>query len=686
MKTSGTLAAALVLSLGACTSGADGEPVGSGSSQPAAATASPADFAAVECPADVSSVVVGEVTCGYLTVPEDRAAPGREVRIFVARIEPPEVLHDDPMLVAGTDLAALPNYGGVAPLAQRVGREVIMMDTRGVGHSEPSLACPEVDETRATVLSTATDDEQTRQVFLDAVASCHARLTSDGVDPAAYHLSEMAADAEALRVALEIDEWNVATYGTASRIALEMVRQDPDHLRSVLLDSPEVPGTDPRAVAVDGTRASLAAVMAECTADNRCARAYPDASTLVDRALAGLATEPVTIEMTAAGPDPAQVYVDDALLLRMLRGMLSDGGSSGSFMQPGAMPAILDGAVSGRLEELADTLATTVAGSPPYCLGYLPKCLPQHLASLGTAYSVLCHDIDPFHDAATTRDVLDGSDDGFATAYGNSPYLDVCDAWPVGGDDSQAEVVDSPVASDVPVLALLGAFSPYSPKAVAMEGLAGLSSATVVVDPAGGHNVMGSDCLVSIRGAWLDDLDLTSREQGCLADRATDWVTDLAELGARPTPDDPSPAPDPAGHSIGELEGVWEANLSRAEIGRALAAGGFDGLAQKFFASEEIQPEGVRIRTTFRDGLFTQAYRGSDGAWQVGWEATMSITGNRVEITDEAAGSTDTLRWQVKDGRVEFRPIATTLGLYNGIPQMSYLWAYFAADAHRRTE
>ena len=47
-------------------------------------------------------------------------------------------------------------------------------------------------------------------------------------------------------------------------------------------------------------------------------------------------------------------------------------------MRPAAVPAVLDGAVTGRLDGLATTLATTVAGSPTYCLGYQPKCLPQH--------------------------------------------------------------------------------------------------------------------------------------------------------------------------------------------------------------------------------------------------------------------------------------------------------------------
>ncbi len=238
--------------------------------------------------------------------------------------------------------------------------------------------------------------------------------------------------------------------------------------------------------------------------------------------------------------------------------------------------------------------------------------------------------------------------------------------------------------ADIPVLALVGAFTPYSPEPVVREGLAGLSGLTLVVDPTGGHNVMGSDCVVSIRGAWLDDLDLSAEEQDCLARQTTDWVTDLADLGAVPSP---RKAPSPGtGTSDAGLEGVWEADLSRAEIGRALAEGGFDGLARRFFASEEIGADGLRTRTTFEDGRFSQAYLGTDNVWQVGWQATMSMTGNRVELVDEAAGSVDTLRWQVEDRRVRFSPVETTTGLYNGIPQMAYLWAYFAADSHRRAE
>ena len=502
MRTSIALVVALAAGLTSCTSGSD-DPATDGSPAEAAVTSTPTQFAGTECPADVSAVVVGEVACGFLTVPEDRSAAAGEARIFVAQIKPPQILHDDPMLVAGTDLANLPNYGGIAPLAQRVGREVILMDARGVGHSEPSLACPEVDDIQADVLSTATHDEATRATFLDAVAACHRRLVSDGVDPAAYNLSEMAADAETLRTALGIDEWNVVTYGTASRIALEMLRQDAGSVRSVLLDSPELPGTDPRTMGVDGTRAALSAVLDACAADRRCATAYPAADALLDTALGSLAAEPVTLSMTAAGEQPAEVHVDDALLLRLLRGMLSDGGSSGSFMLAASVPALLTSAAADRLDGLASTFATVVAGSPPYCLGYLPKCLPQHRASLGTALSVLCHDIAPFHDGlSSTRAAADGAP-GYATAYADSPYLDACDAWPVG--DGAPEQVDTPVASDVPVLAMVGAFSPYSPASVVRDGLTGMP----LIDARGGPG----------RRAQRDGIRLPGRDPERLARR-----------------------------------------------------------------------------------------------------------------------------------------------------------------------
>src|SRR5262245_43154942 len=84
-------------------------------------------YAVAPCPADVRAVILADVNCGYLTVPENRAHPGRTIRLLVTRIEPPAGTQPaEPVLRVGTEIAGVPNYAGTSPMAQRVGREVII--------------------------------------------------------------------------------------------------------------------------------------------------------------------------------------------------------------------------------------------------------------------------------------------------------------------------------------------------------------------------------------------------------------------------------------------------------------------------------------------------------------------------------------------------------------------------------
>ncbi|MGZ5404580.1 MAG: alpha/beta fold hydrolase, partial [Nocardioides sp.] len=625
------------------------------------------DLDTTDCPADIADEVVSKVSCSYLTVPEDRSDPARTIEVMVGRITPPEVLHDDPMLVVGTDLASAPNYGGIAPLAERVGREVIIMDTRGVGRSRPDLACTELAPLRGTALTTATDDAATRVAYLDAVSECYDRLAGQGIDLASYNVSEMAADVEDLRVSLGVDEWNVITYGTASRIALEVVRGDSDHVRSLLMDSPELPGADPRRTSLHATREATRAVLATCAADARCAQAFPQVESSLDDAFAALEAEPVIVPMSSAGTSH-DVYFDDALLARLLRATLSDGGSTGRLLLPESVPALLDLVNEGRLDQVGGSLAQAVAGSPPFCLGYQPKCEPQHRMSHGVTYSVLCHDVAPFHDAAEVSRQSAGP--GVTPAYGSSHYLDVCDAWPV--EQGTEDTVDQPMSTDVPTLVTVGGFATYSPEKVVREALSGFTDATVVVDPAGGHNVLArTDCMLEARGEFLNERALAAQDLDCLRDATVEWVLDPESMVV----DEP-----PAAAASSALEGVWQATYTRQQIRAALDAGGYARLAEEFFATEQVSPRGVRLRTTFVDGEYSQAYW--DGIWDVGWEGTYGIRGDRVAIS--ADGAVDTLRWKVTRDRVVFEPVSSTIEVFKGIPEMAYLFAYFAAAPYDR--
>ena len=122
--------------------------------------------------------------------------------------------------------------------------------------------------------------------------------------------------------------------------------------------------------------------------------------------------------------------------------------------------------------------------------------MPLYHRALGVVFSTLCHDIAPFADpTAPVR--LAGTKIGFDAAYGRSPYLTVCDRWPVG--EATANVAE-PVRSDVPVLAIIGAFGPYVRPDQARRGLGEFPNLSIVVAPTDGHNVVAkTDCMLNTR-------------------------------------------------------------------------------------------------------------------------------------------------------------------------------------------
>ena len=255
-------------------------------------------FAGVDCPVEITSIVLVDVSCGRLTVLAHHGAPDRgTIDLFVARMEQGSgASAPDPVLYVGGDLGVAPDYTMLGAQVKGLGREVIVLEGRGTGHSEPSLLCPGFDALPASPVASPVDDPQTRKELLDAIAGCRHRLTSDGVDLTAFDLREMAADAEDLRTALGIEQWNVMTLGTASRIALEYLREYPAHIRAAVLDSPEWPGVDPFVESVEATRHATAALIATCAESNGCGRSAPHLGADIRQVSKRLAARPFRVD------------------------------------------------------------------------------------------------------------------------------------------------------------------------------------------------------------------------------------------------------------------------------------------------------------------------------------------------------------------------------------------------------
>ena len=463
-----------------------------------------------QCPSDVDIQYFTRHRCGWLTVLQDRSEPaGMTVRLLVVETWPvgetplPGFISD-----FGSDLGNSYSYSDKAAGATRTRHIGVTLELRGTGHSEPSLACPEVDALDPRDARAPTGDGSLLRDFLAAVAACHDRLTAQGVDPTDYDIQNVVQDMEDLRVALGTDRWAFSdSYGTNSRYLFEYLREFPDRVGGIWMDSPQFPQLDEVSDGIDGTRYALAQLFMACSTDGRCAKAYPDLPALWARALTRLEQRPLH------GP----VTVDAGKLLRAARLVL--GGDSPDNLT--RFPAMIAAAAQGRLDP---GLARTLAKDPLFCAGYRPSCTGVGVQgfSLGAYLTVLCRDEAPFIDrTALARDAR--GDPTFEAVFVRDPYLAACKQWDVAPADP---AVHQPGGTDVPELLFLGRFDSFSPLPVAREAAKTFGNAWVLEVPGQTHNALGfSDCPIGIRNAWIQDPTSPPVDTTCLRDMGIHFNT-----------------------------------------------------------------------------------------------------------------------------------------------------------------
>jgi pimeloyl-ACP methyl ester carboxylesterase len=457
-------------------------------------------FESAPCPNDVTAVLVVPISCGYLTVLEDRSGgSGRTIRLFITKVEPagghPA---SDPVAILSGDIGTQPEYGGLSPHFNRV---EYIIDARGSGHSEPSLACPEVEQLATSLLEVSISDPGARNDLTDAVKTCHDRLAGEGIDLRAYTVGEMADDVEDLRRALGIGEWNLQSWTSNARVMLEVMKDYPEHIRTSVLISPEFPQSDPLSEGIAATTYSVHQLAAVCEAQESCNRQFPDVGRALSQSIAQLDAHPVTLierdSLAAAeAGHPFHVFVDGGMLLRIVRAALAfEGGAS-----IGLLPRILYAVRDGHVPVSLLTVAGSLTSAPALCVGLFWTCREQR--SDGTFFSVLCHDELPFVD----RDALASSaasDHAAQEDFVSSPYFDLCKAWDVGSADPSAA---QPVTSDIPTLFIVGQFDPFSSVPETRAASTTFTNGHVVVTPWQTTNPNGSlECPRSIRTAWWHD-------------------------------------------------------------------------------------------------------------------------------------------------------------------------------------
>ncbi|MCZ2825727.1 MULTISPECIES: alpha/beta hydrolase [unclassified Modestobacter] len=491
-----------VLVLAGCTG--DGEDDSAGAAA-TTATAAPGEVEWGACGFDVPAGV--DIECGTLEVLADRDDPGAGTVSLAFGVVPAAA--EDPAEEPLVYLSGGPGQGALEivplafgelyePLAQE--RDLILLDQRGTGLTEPSLAC---EEYSSWVRESLGSDEPVEELAAQATAAleeCRQRLVDEGVDFDDYDSAASAADLEDLRRALGHEEWDLYGISYGTRLAQTAMRDHPEGIRAVVLDASypidadlyeETPGNAARA---------LEGLFAACAADAGCAEQHPDLAQTVTDLVAELDAEPATV--TVLDPTTGE----------RVEAPLDGAGLVGFLFQSMYSTELIP-----FLPEVVEAAANDDFGTIGLLLGAFAQQLD--LVSVGQQLAVQCEEEVSFSDqevvaaAAAEHPLVESF---FANAPTMGPAVfDVCADWDAG-QPGPAE--NEALTSDIPTLVLAGELDPITPPRWGAQLAEDLGNSVFVEFPSTGHGSVGThECAVQLTRDFLADPD-SEPDASCVDD------------------------------------------------------------------------------------------------------------------------------------------------------------------------
>jgi pimeloyl-ACP methyl ester carboxylesterase len=445
-------------------------------------------FEGAPCPTEYPYVEAAE--CGYVTVPLHHDQPdGETIRVAVAILKAvSDTPLPDPMLYlsGGPGSATLDNFaGGANPYMTQMTtrRDLILMDQRGMGYSEPNLNCPEVEALLYRTEQGPYLDDLALQA--ENVLTCYERLAAEGIDFTAYTTIETAGDVDAVRQALGLEQVNLVSGSYGTTLAFDVMRDYPQGVRSVFMMATSPHQVDLLATMPRSLQAALDRLFADCAADERCNRAFPQLDTMFYRAVQALEAAPQMLEIAHPFTDETIRYRlagSDfaAVLYRML-------------YTPEVIPFIpqmIAAAYAGQIDAVLPIIQQGFAGQFNNQHGgfYTRRCnddyWSQNTAALESAISAIHPALQPLFRAQAAN--LDA----------------ICAVWGANPRPSAAQAL---VESAIPTLMFGGVYDPVTPTSWLEETLSGLPNGVAVIFPESSHNIANTPCMQLIFRDFMND-------------------------------------------------------------------------------------------------------------------------------------------------------------------------------------
>lgn len=254
---------------------------------------------------------------GYIAVPENRANPSNTRTIQLAVVIVPALgatPQPDPVfyVVGGPGGSATLSSGGF-PVFKELNkdRDIVYLDPRGAGFSEPNL-------------------------FLRRDAASLRKFTSinrayfqnQGIDLTGYNATEMAQDYESARVALGYGPINLFANSYGTFVAQEMLRRFPASLRAAVM-SGNSPATDPfLPTTLPIEKHGVDALIRDVSSDRTARREFPNFRLHFYKLMASLYASPRKLKLKNLDTGKLEsVTIDDQEFLSTLTELLQETGT-----------------------------------------------------------------------------------------------------------------------------------------------------------------------------------------------------------------------------------------------------------------------------------------------------------------------------------------------------------------------
>ena len=451
----------------------------------------PPDFVPGECPFDELPRV--EIICGTVAVPMDRSDADRgtyDLAIAVLVSPNPRPAPEPVVYLAGGPGANALSTLRFAfedlfqPLLED--RDVVLFDQRGTGFSEPATACAELRDLAVDLLDEALSPDESGARGVEAANRCYDRLVAEGVELDTLSTAESAQDVHAIMRALAYESWNLLGISYGTRLAQTVMRDRPEGVRAVILDSVVPLEADLIAQTPGSFDRALRALFDGCSSSPTCSQDFPGLeSTLLEAAgalnedpVAGVVSNQLTLdsyESVANGVDLGEQLFQSLYSAQLIP----------------MLPEMIALAKRGQVEliDLARSIALTNVGFLSEGMHLAIQCQEEVGFTSEQAMSAAA---EPF---TTVRELLEGS------APLGTEIIAICDHW---GLERAGAIENEAVESDIPTLVLAGAYDPITPPSGGRQVAERLTRASFLLARASGHAALGSSaCAVDTAIAFL---------------------------------------------------------------------------------------------------------------------------------------------------------------------------------------